>query len=374
MLRLITYRGARFHHNQALAQRWPFSARIGFTLVELLVVIAIIGILVALLLPAVNGAREAARRTQCKNNLRQIGLATLNYESANGNMPAAGLVGPPPPVCRLSSKYFDPQSGLQMSWLVLILPFLEEQSLYDVFDFQRDILDQSPAEPQSREVSSYLCPSDSARGLVYIRNQKRISKANVAGYGSPFRLEFSPCWPGALGGSQPGKKRGQKLRRIKDGVSKTLLATEVRARPHERDQRGAWALPWAGSSLLAMDMEPMKPVGGAVDLRRVTYIPSANPRNPEFIQIPNKTHGDVHDHLYSCVRPREAAAIGMPCNLATGGRALIAAPRSLHPGGVNAVALDGHCGFIVNEVDPVMLARVVSIEDGLAVSIDDVIR
>jgi prepilin-type processing-associated H-X9-DG protein len=64
----------------------------------------------------------------------------------------------------------------------------------------------------------------------------------------------------------------------------------------------------------------------------------------------------------------------MPCSVATGGRALIAAPRSKHPGGVNAVALDGHCGFIVNEVDPVVLARVVSIEDGLVANVADVIR
>jgi prepilin-type N-terminal cleavage/methylation domain-containing protein/prepilin-type processing-associated H-X9-DG protein len=353
-----------------------YDNRSGFTLVELLVVIAIIGILVALLLPAVNSAREAARRTQCKNNLRQVGLAVANYESANRALPPAGLVGPPTPQCRLSDKHFDPQTGLQMSWLVVILPYIEEQSVFDAFDFSSDVMNQAPKEPQSRSIATFLCPSDSASGRHYAPNQsdKSLAKSNVAGYSSPFRIEFSSCWAGALGGFKPGSKQGQPLRRIKDGVSKTLLATEVRARDERRDQRGTWALPWAGASLLALDMEPAMNVGNNVDLRTVTYVPSSNPRNPEFIQVPNKTAGDVHDHLYVCVRPVDAARIGMPCSRATGGRALIAAPRSRHPGGVNAVALDGHCGFIVNEVDPVLLARVVSIEDGQVVSVDDVIR
>lgn len=348
----------------------------GFTLVELLVVIAIIGILVALLLPAINSAREAARRTQCLNNLRQVGLAVANYESANNSLPPAGLVGPPTPQCRLNDKHFDPQTGPRMSWLVLILPYVEEQSVFDAFDFSNDIMNQGPLEPQSRSVAAFLCPSDNASGLQYARNQdsKSFGKSNIAGYSSPFRIEFSACWAGALGGFEPGSKQGQPLRRIKDGVSRTLLATEVRARDEPRDQRGAWALPWAGASLLALDMEPATNVGNNVDLRTVTYIPSSNPQNPEFVQVPNKTEGDVHDHLYACVRPLEAARIGMPCSRAQGGRALIAAPRSRHPGGVNAVALDGHCGFIVNEVDPVLLARVISIEDGQNVTVADVIR
>ena len=135
-----------------------------------------------------------------------------------------------------------------------------------------------------------------------------------------------------------------------------------------------WALPWAGASLLALDMEPASNVSTGGDLRDVAYIPSANPQNPQFVQLPNKTSGTVHDHLYVCFRPQQAARIGMPCSVAAGGRALIAAPRSLHPGGVNAVALDGHCGFISNDVDPVALARVVAVEDGLVIDIGEVIR
>ena len=95
--------------------------KIGFTLVELLVVITIIGILISLLLPAVQAAREAARRLQCQNNLKQIGLAIHNYENANGMFPPGGL----------SSK----AGGYGFSWLVRILPYIEQRNVYDQLDF-----------------------------------------------------------------------------------------------------------------------------------------------------------------------------------------------------------------------------------------------
>lgn len=352
------------------------NTRRAFTLVELLVVIAIIGLLVALLLPAVNSAREAARRIQCKNNLRQVGLAVATYESAQGTLPPAGLVGPAPPVCRLSVTHFNGRTGLQLSWLVLILPYVEEQGLYDAFDFTRDAMQQGPAAPQTRNVSTYLCPSDGAatRTFTPTGNSEVFAKANVAGYGSPFRLEFLGCWPGALGGFEPGSREGQPLRRVKDGISKTLLATEVRARDEPRDQRGAWVLPWSGTSLLALDMEHVHDVAMSDDLRDIRYVPSPNPVNPHFNQLPNKTDGNIHDHLYLCFRPLQAAQVGMPCSPSSGGREQIASPRSLHPGGVNAVALDGHVGFISDEVDRVAFARSIAVDDGSAFQMGDVIQ
>ncbi len=355
-------------------RRDALSTPSAFTLVELLVVIAIIAILVAMLLPAVQAARAAARRMQCVNNLKQVALGVVNYEAARKCLPPAGLVGPPTPNCRMQDRHFDPQSSPQISWLALILPYLEEASLFDQFDLKRNIIDQAPREPQAIEVATFLCPSDQASGRRFVHANKTFAKANIAAYGSPFRLEFSSCWPAALGGFVPGTSKGQPLKRITDGLSRTLLATEVRARDNDRDQRGVWALPWVGSSLLAMDHESINTVPGGVDLHDIPYSPHPRPANPQFIQVPNKTSGGVHDHLYECVAPLQAAQAGMPCNVATGGRALIAAPRSLHTGGVNAAAIDGHVGFIMDEVDPFVMACIVSIRDGQPVQISDAIR
>src|SRR5271156_6699917 len=102
------------------------SRRTGFTLIELLVVIAIIGLLIALLLPAVQAAREAARRMQCVNNLKQLGLAALNYESANGVLPPGSLAAP-----------YESQPGLAwgLSTFVRVLPFADNGAVYDAANF-----------------------------------------------------------------------------------------------------------------------------------------------------------------------------------------------------------------------------------------------
>jgi prepilin-type N-terminal cleavage/methylation domain-containing protein/prepilin-type processing-associated H-X9-DG protein len=117
-------------------------ARRAFTLVELLVVIAIIGILIALLLPAVQAAREAARRSQCSNHLKQISLALLNYESVHKTLPPASV------------------SSNELSWHVFILPFLEQASLYEKFNFNTKS-DLSPNVQLSLlRIDTYLCPSN----------------------------------------------------------------------------------------------------------------------------------------------------------------------------------------------------------------------
>src|SRR5438128_1840517 len=103
-----------------------------FSLVELLVVIAVIGILISLLLPAVQSARESARRMQCRNNMKQVSLAVINYEDAHKCYPPAGLCGPRVP--SYLEGPFNPRGGQMISWVVLVLPFMEEQSLYQQFN------------------------------------------------------------------------------------------------------------------------------------------------------------------------------------------------------------------------------------------------
>ena len=129
-----------------MATRWRLRSaevRNGFTLVELLVVIAIIGILIALLLPAIQAARESARRTQCQNNLRQIGVAILMYNDEFGQFPAA----------RMDTGSFG------ASWAFQLLPFLEQKAQHESFHPKERVDDDLNAEAMRTPVSVYFCPS-----------------------------------------------------------------------------------------------------------------------------------------------------------------------------------------------------------------------
>ncbi len=134
------------------ARRQPQAARRAFTLVELLVVIAIIGILIALLLPAVQAAREAARRMSCTNNLRQIGIACHNYHSALNTFPPGRLVYPG----------YDSSGGptrVVTAFLAMILPYMEGSNLHEVYDQSFGFDDPTNQEAANTLVSTFLCPS-----------------------------------------------------------------------------------------------------------------------------------------------------------------------------------------------------------------------
>jgi prepilin-type N-terminal cleavage/methylation domain-containing protein/prepilin-type processing-associated H-X9-DG protein len=140
--------------------------RVGFTLVELLVVIAIIGVLVALLLPAVQAARESARRMQCANNLKQMGLAFTNYHDTNKWFPP-GAVWSNTGAAIPSPGNFANNRG---SFFIRILPYVEQQSLYNLFDFntgtdgQRLVATNASSELlRGQQLAVFICPSDTVR-------------------------------------------------------------------------------------------------------------------------------------------------------------------------------------------------------------------
>jgi prepilin-type N-terminal cleavage/methylation domain-containing protein len=134
------------------------APRVGFTLVELLVVIAIIGILIALLLPAVQAAREAARRTQCNNNLKQIGLALHNYHDSHKTFPPDAVWG-----AFVAAAPTAQQNPYHTTWLLAILPYLEQQPLYDTVDFELPMYGQPVT---STQLGALQCPSDDQLDLV----------------------------------------------------------------------------------------------------------------------------------------------------------------------------------------------------------------
>src|SRR3954469_8704700 len=133
------------------AEMRPRSRRRGFTLIELLVVIAIIGVLIALLLPAVQAAREAARRMQCVNNLKQMGLALHNYESVAGAFPMSDVVADP-------GKPYQSTNGFSVH--VRILPFAEQGVAFNALNFTVNHQHDANTTIVGMKVGLFVCPSD----------------------------------------------------------------------------------------------------------------------------------------------------------------------------------------------------------------------
>lgn len=219
------------------ANRSEFSR--AFTLVELLVVIAIIGVLVALLLPAVQAAREAARRAECVNNLKQIGLAFQNYESALKTYPP-GRVG-----CDGSSLCTLDTGKVGASALVMILPQLEQQSLYDQFDFTDGPWTYDStwiplnAVAIGTRVQAYVCPSDDSepysRDVSWPTYNVDTTTLQVAvGNYSPVAGTFGFTSHGSIDGEIKYYNTGvfhylfpYAPRHVTDGLSNTMFAGEA---------------------------------------------------------------------------------------------------------------------------------------------------
>jgi prepilin-type N-terminal cleavage/methylation domain-containing protein/prepilin-type processing-associated H-X9-DG protein len=203
-----------------------------FTLVELLVVIAIIGMLVALLLPAIQASRESARRSQCQSYMKQIGLALLNFESARGNFPPGSVSGPFP-AAGVADKS-------RHGWVVFLLPYLEQQSLYDQYRWDTDAGGVSEnAGARTVQLKFLQCPSaepdrtldwQNPKTAEWSRNNACTDYAVVRGVDPALATQglISPVenFDGVLGINVITR-----VADIVDGTSRTILVAEDAGRP-----------------------------------------------------------------------------------------------------------------------------------------------
>ena len=228
-------------------------ARRGFTLIELLVVIAIIAILIALLVPAVQKVREAAARTQCQNNLKQIGLALHNYHDANKVFPVGRQTRPrnQPPQVDVDDYYAN--------WAILILPYIEQGNLYKQYDNNVPNTNRANDFVRQQFVPLYTCPMDPNANMLILPetsndgvdttsipyatgSYRGMAGVNCdgfdqwVGYNSEIRanLKACPSKRGILHGDNNGALPGERFASITDGTSNTLMVGERMTISHNR--------------------------------------------------------------------------------------------------------------------------------------------
>jgi prepilin-type N-terminal cleavage/methylation domain-containing protein len=323
------------------------NQRVGFTLVELLVVIAIIGVLVALLLPAIQAAREAARRSSCLSQIRQLGLAALNYESANKVFPPSVNTG-------------------SYSYLALTLPYYEGQSLYSTIDFTERPTDES----MPYETSFLKCPSqdkvqqtieykvgepetvvDSARrGHYYAVNGAKVDNACP---GEP-AFEITSCTSGLMMGQRGGHaingvmypyseiRHGQ----ITDGTSNTFLIGEM---SWDHGRGAPWYLgsaEWAGDFDTPEEMKAkLAKSGDGLWIHNSAQIRWA------LMERSNESDATVRPTLQKAAQS----------DLSFGSR---------HPAGCHFCMVDGSAKSVNNDSDVVVLRAYASRHDGSTLTLE----
>jgi prepilin-type N-terminal cleavage/methylation domain-containing protein len=283
----------------------------GFTLVELLVVIAVIGTLVSLLLPAINSARGAARRVQCTNNLRQIGLAGNQYLSAFGTLP-------------------PPKAGTQFenrgSTFVLLLPYLEEDSRFMQYDLTKPVDDPQNAEVAQGTIPTYLCPQ---MNLPRIVPDLECGESLGAGsYVISTRTKYSnhKKLDGAFKNPPPNGRYNLRPRHIKDGMSKTIFVGEI--------NYGHRDLLWTDCP----DRNGQPKWGDTTWANGYWYF----------------AWGHMSADLPSLFNNSELLANPNSARVF----------RSDHPGGVNFVLLDASVRFVTDDTDPDLRAALVTRDGG----------
>jgi prepilin-type N-terminal cleavage/methylation domain-containing protein len=213
-------------------------SRAAFTLIELLVVIAIIAILIGLLLPAVQKVREAAARTQCANNLKQIGLACHNRNDTVGSLPYNGYR-----IAATNNGVANPNIAGSGSWAFQILPYLEQDNLYKSWTFDNATF-PGTTTLHHVEVKSFRCPSrNRGRGFKTTGNDTNRSSGSVTDYAINTRINHpaSNVWQTDNGSTNVAERRVS-IQTILDGSSNTILIGEkaLRMGKHADDSGSDW--------------------------------------------------------------------------------------------------------------------------------------
>jgi len=287
-------------------------------------VIAIIGILVAMLLPAIQAAREAARRIQCANNMKQLGVALHNYHSSHNTFP--------PGTIQSGNCVFCPPEWI--SYVHQLLPYLEEEALYDIMIVIRTgpWAVEFPPECWGVSVASLLCPSDGLGGATLT--------ANMVGDTELYRSNYLGIFSGLNDGyhhthvSQPGPKeeramfgvnQGRRIRDITDGTSKTMVLAEYLTGTTKDNWRGGPFTTRAGAQILYTTLTP-------------------NSSAPDVLAA-----SSVIDET-TCENGVGFPELNLPCR--TGSTETNhASPRSRHRGGVQVLLCDGSVRFVIDDID-----------------------